>query len=144
MVDKSTVLQVLGCLMKHPQYLSETDQYSLTPDDFYYRFDKYIFIAIDSLYRGGAQRIQPIDVENYLSTNEKAKLIFKQNNGIEYLQDADYLSEVNNFGYYYNKLKKFNLLESFKAQGIDISDFYRENAVSQKDLDVNAKFEDLD
>ena len=76
MVDKSTVLQVLGCLMKHPQYLSETDKYSLTPDDFYYRFDKYIFIAIDSLYRGGAQRIQPNDVENYLSTNEKAKLIF--------------------------------------------------------------------
>ena len=144
MVDKSTILQIIGCLMKHPQYLSETDKYSLTPDDFYYRFDKYIFIAIDSLYRAGAQRIQPIDVENYLSTNEKAKLIFKQNNGIEYLQDADYLSEVNNFSYYYNKLKKFNLLETFKEKGIDTSEFYKENALSQKDLDINAQFETLE
>ena len=93
MVDKNSILQIFGCLMKHPQYLSETDKYKLSPDDFYYKFDKYVFIAIDNLYRGGAQRIQPLDVENYLQTNAAASVIFKKNNGIEYLQDADYLSE---------------------------------------------------
>ena len=107
MVDKSTVLQVLGALMKHPQYLSESDKYNLTPDDFFYRFHKFVFVAIDNLYRKGAVRIQPIDIENYLNTNESAKIIFKQNNGIEYLQDAEYLSEEQNFSYYYKKLKKF-------------------------------------
>lgn len=144
MVDKSTVLQVLGALMKHPQYLSESDKYNLTPDDFFYRFHKFVFVAIDNLYRKGAVRIQPIDIENYLNTNESAKIIFKQNNGIEYLQDAEYLSEEQNFSYYYKKLKKFNLLESFKGKGFDTREFYVEDAISEKDLKINEKFESLE
>ena len=144
MVDKSTILQIFGALMKHPQYLSETDKYNLTPDDFYYKLDKYIFVAVDSLYRNGATRIQPIDVENYLRTNESATIVFKQQKGIEYLQDADYLAAEENFPYYYKRLKKFNLLQSFKDKGIDISDFYIEDALSQKALEINEKFESLE
>ena len=143
MVDKTSILQIFGCLMKHPQYLSESDKYNLTPDDFYFKFDKYIFIAIDSLYRGGALRIQPIDVENYLQTNGAASTIFKNNNGIEYLQDADSLSEEQNFQFYYTRLKKFNLLNSLQKQGIDISDFYIEDLTNPDALDINKKFEDL-
>lgn len=144
MVDKSTILQIFGALMKHPQYLSESDKYNLTPDDFYYRFDKYIFAAIDSLYRNGAERIQPIDVENYLNTNETAKLIFKNQNGIEYLQDAEYLCEEQNFPYYYKKLKKFNLLESFKKQGINVDEFYVEDLTNPKAIEINERFEKLE
>lgn len=142
MVDKACILQIFGALMKHPQYLSESDKYNLTPDDFYYRFDKYIFVAIDSLYRSGAERIQPIDVENYLSTNESAKLIFKQQKGIEYLQDAEYLTEENNFQYYYLKLKKFNLLNTLEAKGFDIKEFYIEDLTNPKAQEINAKFEE--
>lgn len=144
MVDKSTILQIFGALMKHPQYLSESDKYNLTPQDFYYRLDKYIFAAIDSLYRNGAERIQPIDVENYLSTNDGAKVIFKQQKGIEYLQDAEYLSEEQNFPYYYKKLKKFNLLEDFRRKGFNTDEFYIEDAVNPKAYEVNAKFEELE
>ena len=144
MVDKSTILQIIGALMKHPQYLSETDKYNLTPDDFYYRLDKFIFVAIDSLYRNGAERIQPIDVENYLSTNENAKLLFAQLKGIEYLQDADYLSEEANFPYYYKKLKKFNLLETFKNKGFNVEEFYVEDPLTPKALEINEKFETLE
>ena len=143
MVDKNSILQVFGSLMKHPQYLSESDKYSLTPDDFQLRFDKYVFIAIDSLYRGGAQRIQPIDVENYLQSDGAAAVLFKQNNGIEYLQDADYLCEEKNFPFYYNRLKKVNLLNSLQKQGIDTSEFYIEDLTNPKALDVNREFEDL-
>ena len=143
-VDKPTVLQVLGSLLKHPQYLSESDKYNLTPNDFYYRLDKYIFIAIDSLYRDGAEHIQPIDIENYLSTNDSAKIIFSQQNGIEYLQDADYLADEQNFAYYYKKLKKFNLLNSFSDKGIDIKEWYVEDALTPKAQEINAKFESLD
>ena len=143
-VDKPTILQVLGSLLKHPQYLSESDKYNLTPNDFYYRLDKYIFIAIDSLYRNGAEHIQPIDVENYLSTNDSAKIIFNQQNGIEYLQDADYLADEQNFAYYYKKLKKFNLLNSFSDKGIDITEWYVEDAITPKAQEINAQFESLD
>ena len=144
MVDRSTVLQIIGTLMQHPQFLSESDKYNLTPNDFFYRFDKYIFVAIDSLYRNGATSIQPIDVENYLNTNESAKLIFKQQNGIEYLQDAIYLSDEQSFSYYYKKLKKFNLLTEFKDKGIDTSEWYIEDATNPKAYEINARFEDLE
>lgn len=143
-VDKNSILQIFGALMKHPQYLGETDRYNLTLDDFYCRFDKYVFAAIDNLYRGGAQRIQPIDIENYLQSNGAASTIFKQNNGIEYLQDADYLSEENNFPFYYNRLKKINLLNQLQKNGIDIKDFYIEDLTNPKALEVNQNFEELD
>ena len=144
MVDRNTVLQIFGSLMHHPQYLSESDKYNLTPNDFYLRFDKYIFTAIDSLYRNGAEHIQPIDVENFLSTNNSAKLIFAQQNGIEYLQDAEYLSDYQNFPYYYKKLKKFNLLESFKNKGFDVKEWYVEDAITPEALKVNERFESLE
>lgn len=76
--DHNVILQVLGSLIKNPQFLSEADKYNLAPNDFYYKIDKYIFIAIENLYRNGALKIQPIDIENALSTNETAKLLLKQ------------------------------------------------------------------
>ena len=144
MVDKHTIQQIFGALMQHPQYLSQTDKYNLTMQDFFYKFDRYIFTAIDSLYRNGAINIQPIDVENYLSTNDSAKIIFKNKNGIEYLQDAIFYCEEGNFPYYYKKLKKFNLLEDFKKKGIDVSEFYVDDPVNEKAYEVNAKFEELE
>ena len=130
--------------MKRPQFLSETDKYQLNLDDFYYKFDKYIFAAIENLYRGGANRIQPIDVENYLQSNGAASVIFKQNNGIEYLQDAEYLSETQNFEFYYKRLKKINLLTKLQNDGFDISEFYIEDLTNPKALEVNKNFEKLE
>ena len=144
MVDKANNLQIFGSLMKHPQFLSEVDKYKLDLDDFYYKLDKYIFAAIENLYRGGANKIQPIDVENYLQTNGAAAVIFKQNNGIEYLQDAIYLAEEQNFDFYYKRLKKFNLLTKLKDDGFDISSFYIEDLTSPKALEVNKEFETLE
>ena len=129
--------------MKKPNLLSESDKYQLTLDDFYYKFDKYVFIAIDSLYRGGALRIQPIDIENYLQSNGAASVIFKKNNGIEYLQDADYLSEEQNFNFYYQRLKKVNLLNELQKQGINTDEFYIEDVTRTGALEVNEKFEEL-
>ena len=144
MVDKNSILQLFGSLMKRPQFLSETDKYQLSLDDFYYKFDKYIFAAIENLYRGGANRIQPIDVENYLQSNGAASVIFKQNNGIEYLQDAEYLSETQNFEFYYKRLKKINLLTKLQNEGFDISEFYIEDLTNPKALEVNKNFEKLE
>ena len=52
MVDKTSVMQIIGSLMKHPQYLSESDRYQLTLDDFYYKFHRYIFAAIENSAKG--------------------------------------------------------------------------------------------
>ena len=143
MIDKRSIQQVLGNLMQHPQYLSEIDKYSLTLNDFPTRFEKYIFGAIDGLYRSGATRIQPIDVENYLNTNQAAAVTFKERNGIEYLQDAIELSEIENFKYYYDRLKKLNLLRDLKKDGFNTEEFYCEDLTNPKSQEINEKFEKL-
>ena len=127
MIDKSSIIQVFGSLMKHPQFLSESDKYKLSLNDFSTSLDRYIYSAIYNLYVNGASVINPIDVENYLSLNEKGKNIFSKQGGLDYLQDAIELSEPGNFPYYYNKLKKINLLNNLKSLGIDTSEFYEEN-----------------
>ena len=119
MTDKSAIQQVLGCLMKRPQLLSEVDKYSLVITDFSTRFEKYIFSAIFGLYQNGAKNIAPIDVANYLEVDAAASKTFEQGNGVEYLNDIMDFSSVENFEYYYTKLKKINLLRDLKKQGFD-------------------------
>ena len=106
MNTQGTIQQILGSLMKHPQFLSEVDKYSLTLEDFSTRFEKYIFAAIQGLYQNGAQKITVFDVENYLEANAAAKKTFELQNGIEYLQDVEEFSNIENFSMYYTKLKK--------------------------------------
>ena len=143
MIDKGCIQQILGSLMKHPQFLSEVDRYQFNLTDFPDRFEKYIFNAIEVLYRNGAIKIQPIDIENEMSHNEAAKATFKNNNGIEYLQDIQELAEIENFPYYYNKFKKLNLLSDLKKSGFDISNFYCEDLTNPKSQEINSKFEFL-
>lgn len=143
MIDKTCTLQVLGGLIKHPQFLSEVDKYRLTIDDFSTKLDKYIFIAIHGLYSKGVSSIQVIDIENYLESDAGVKKVFEQRNGLEYLQDIISLSNVDNFSYYYSKLKKINLLRDLKKQGIDISEFYIEDLMNPDSMEVNRRFEEL-
>ena len=143
MVDKEVIQQVLGSLMKCPRLLNEVDKYNLTLSDFSSKFEKYIFSAIHGLYFNGAESIQIIDIENYLSTNQIAKNTFESNNGIEYLQDIEEFSKVENFQYYYDKLKKINLLNDLKKDGFDISDYYSDDLTSDKAIEINERFEEL-
>ena len=142
-VDKNCNRQVLGSLMLNPFFLSESDKYNLTPQDFSNKFDKKIFKAIYTLYANGAKIIRPIDIEGIFSQDPGNKVLFEQSNGIEYLQDLQELAEVNNFHFYYNLLKKINLLNDLKKNGFDISSFYIEDLTSIKAQEVNSKFEEL-
>ena len=129
--------------MKHPQFLSEIDKYSFTLYDFSNRFERYIFSAISGLYRHGATVMTPLDIENYLEADEVAQKTFEIQNGIEYLQDIEEFANVENFSYYYTKLKKLNLLRDLKKQGIDVSEYYIEDLTSPKAAEINSQFESL-
>ena len=142
-IDKNCIQQVLGSLIKHPQFLSEVDKYSFVLTDFPSKFENYIFSAINGLYRNGAPKIQIVDIENFLNSDEIAKKTFEQQNGIEYLLDIIELAEVENFQYYYNKLKKLNLLKDLQRNGFDISEFYEEDLTNPKYQEINRRFESL-
>lgn len=143
MTNKAVIQQVLGSLMSHPQFLSEVDKYNLTFTDFSTRFEKLIFGAIDGLYKNGAPKITAFDIENYFESNDAAKKTFETQNGLEYLQDIEEFSNVENFPYYYNKLKKLNLLRDLKKQGFDVDEFYVEDLTNPKAVEINEHFEEL-
>ena len=143
MTDKSSIQQIIGDLMQRPQLLSEVDKYSLTITDFSTRFERYIFSAICGLYNQGVTKIEPIDIANFLEADTVAKKTFENGSGIEYLQDVIDFSNVENFGYYYNRLKKINLLRDLKKQGFDVSAFYEEDLTNPLADEINARFEKL-
>lgn len=140
--DRKTVMQVFGGLMSKPELLSDTDKYQLEPSDFDLRLDKYIFSAIYNLYIQGAEKIHVQDIDNFLSTNEVAKKILNDDNGLQFLLDCETNAELGNFNVYYNKLKKFNLLRDLKKSGYDVSSFYCDDPLNI-DFEVNENFEKL-
>lgn len=143
MNNRTVICQLFGCLMASPGLLGQVDKYNLSLTDFTSRFDKYIYTAIRGLQESGAKSIEPIDIANYLETNAVAAKEFKDQNGMEFLQDAIDFSSVDTFDYYYTKLKKLNLLRDLKRNGFDTSDIYDENLIESKSNEINSKFEQL-
>jgi replicative DNA helicase len=139
--DRKIIVQILGCLMKRPQILSDIDKYQLEVSDFTNQLDKFVFSAIYNLYQGGAESIHTIDIDMYLQSNSLAKDIMQKENGIGFLQDCEAYCEIENFNYYYSKLKKINLLRDLQKAGRDISEFYSENPLDANYNKINEKFE---
>lgn len=144
MVDRDTILQVLCGLMTRPQYLSETDKYNLSIEDFPTTFDKYIFSAIYNLYKNGAEQVSVVDIDTYFNTHATAKATFEKENGIEYLQDGLDYNQADNFPFYYKRLKKFNCLRDIKKLGIDVNQFYTEDLTNPKAKEINDRFEEME
>lgn len=141
--DRNTIIQILGSLMCQPELLSDTDKYQLEPTDFSQQLDKMVFSAIYNLYSGGAEKIHTIDVDTYLQSNDLARELLDKNNGLSFLQDCETYADPNNFSYYYNRLKKFNLLRDLQKSGQDISKIYCENLTDPHYEEINEKFEKI-
>ena len=144
LVDKNAVLQVIGSLLKHPQYLSETEKYSLTTDDFTSSFEKVIFAAIYNLYLNGAEKITRVDIDNYLKDYPSSYETFTREKGLDYLNDAEILAQEDNFPYYYKRIKKFSCLRQLRKMGYDVSKIYNDNPLNIEAQKANEKFDSLE
>ena len=142
-VDRRTVIQILGSLMLKPSLLNDVDKYQLTPQDFQQPLDRYTFSAIYNLYAGGAEKIHAVDIETYLQHNDVAKDLIEKENGVTFFQDCETYSDPNNFNYYYTRLKKFSLLKDLQKNGKDVSKFYCEDPLNPDYQKINDKFEEM-
>ena len=142
-VDRHTIVQILGGLMNKPDLLNETDKYLLEPSDFSRQLDRFIFSAIYNLYINGAEKIHAVDVDNYLKDNALAKQLMEKENGKVFLQDCEIESEVENFYYYYNKLKKINLVRELQLSKDKVDQIYCEDVLNDHYIEINNKFEQM-
>lgn len=142
-VDRITIQQVIGCLMREPSLVAQKDKYNLSVDDFTGVFERSIFSAIELLYDNGVRVIDPINIYDAIQANGAAQVAYTNSNGTEYLNDAKEFAQIENFGFYYQKLKKFNLLRDLQKQNFDTSIFYNEFELNSEAAKINQKFEEL-
>lgn len=142
-IDRDTIIQVFGGLMAKPELLSQTDIYNLTVNDFPTKLDKLIFAAISNIATEGSDKIRAIDISNYLQSNKVAKHLLEDENGIGFLQDCETYGANQSFNYYYNRLKKLNLIRELQKDGYDVSDIYTEDILNPKYEKIKNNFEKL-
>lgn len=144
LVDYRAYLNVFGCLLKRPS-LIESQDYPLSRIDFNTDdFHEYLFVAIHNLYVNGAENISEFDIDTIFSSHPQQYKVFNDNNGIKYLVDARNTSQIENYEYYYHRIKKFSLLRYYEDNGLDTSFLYNPSVTDQKILDQeNSKFEGL-
>ena len=127
--DKNAMMQVIGILMKNPIILAD-NKYIITKNDFDLPLAKNIFLAIEDLFHSyNTEILTTVDIDNYFQQMEGMYESFKAQNGLQYLNDCTALSNVNNFDFYYNRLKKLSALRALKKDGFDISKIYNEDEI---------------
>ena len=142
--DTSAIMYVIGCLIKKPSLLAEVDRIKLSKGDFDDKFTKSIFLAIENLYKNGNSIITPSDIEAYLNQNIMAGKIFKENNGLTYLNDALDIINIENFNYYYTRVKKFSALRDLRSKGYSIKKIYDEEiATLDRQRQMLEKFDSM-
>ncbi|WP_310876977.1 replicative DNA helicase [Priestia megaterium] len=132
LTDKRSIFQVLGCLIKNPRLLKET-QYNLNKDDFPEQFHKLIFAAITNLCADEVEDLDYIMIDSFLSNYDVQYKIFNDNNGIDYIIEATEAASLRNFNFNYNRVKKFTLLRTLESSGFDIRDIYDKDLVDPKE-----------
>lgn len=140
---KREIFQVIGCLMQDRNILKDK-KYKLFRNDFPDVFHKSIFATINNLVVQDIKEIDEIAIDNYLSNYEEYYDIFKKNRGMQYIQAAKQKTNLSNFDYNYNQLKKFTLLRSYQDNGIYTGDIYDPNITGIKQQErMQSKFDDM-
>ena len=135
-VNKQAIREVLGSLLQEPSLIRE---YKIVQNDFPETFHKLIFAAINNLHKNGAETIDAVAIDEYLSHYETQYQIFTKNEGIDFLEKVYEMALQTNFKYYYDQLKKFSLLRSYVENGIDVSEFFDPDEIDPVTIESQRK-----
>ena len=131
--EARTATQVIGCLLVNPELLAEPN-YNIEDFDFFNDFHRLIYATIFNLFSQGVTNINYITIDNFISQYEKQYKMFNENNGMDWIEDVKSMAEINNFDYYYYRLKKFSLLRYYEdICGKDTTDIYNTTLVSPEE-----------
>ena len=124
LTDKRAYANTLGCLMKDPSLVEDIDR-PLSREDFNTEtFYDLLFVAIYNLSMQGCKTIDEFAIDSYLSGFKEQYRIFQENRGLEYLNNIKELCSIENYDYYYHRLRKYSLLRYYEKQGLDTKFIY--------------------
>ena len=113
------IINVLAALIKNPLLFADNN-YHFSIDDFPEQFHRILYGAVDHLAHQGLQKIDYIDINEFLKQYPAQYEVFNQNNGVAYIQNCLANFNEKKFDYYYKTLKKYSLLRLFQSQGFDV------------------------
>lgn len=122
--DTTSVVQVIGCILKQPSLLDNEGRYFFNEEDFTNDFHRIVFGAINNLYNMGATNLNTKSIEDYLSSRPTSLGIYKNAQGAKWIEEISLIADVSNFDYYYNRMKKMTLLRMYDNIGMDVSWIY--------------------
>lgn len=135
--DKMAYRQIVGGLMQNPSlFLIYPD---MNPMDFDQKVARICFITIKNLFEQGAIQLSPVEVDQEIEKHENSFIIYKNEDGLNFLKTAYQFAEVNNFELYYKRLKKYALLRRLQKDKYDISEYY----LDDKEIDNPLKETEL-
>lgn len=144
LVDKRAYLNVIGCLMQDSSLIDDMDR-PLSRSDFKTEdFYELLFVAIYNLYIQGCVTIDEFAIDSYLSNYKKQYKIFQDNHGLDYLVNAREIASLENYDYFYHRMRKFSLLRYYESKGVDTKKLiYDWSITDERQADIEKqKFED--
>ena len=136
LVDKRSYLFVIGCLLLDPNLLDDIDRPLDRTDFNTEKFYELGWVAIHNLHMQGCVAIDEFSIDSYLSSYKEQYEIFDSNHGLEYLTSAREMCNLENYDYFYHRLRKFSLLRYYEEQGFDTRKIYDSTIVEGKALEA--------
>lgn len=124
LVDKRAYLNTIGCLLQDSSLIDDIDRPLDRTDFNTENFYELLFVAIYNLHMQGCTTIDEFNIDSYLSNYKEQYSIFQENQGIEYLSNAREMATLENYEYYYHRLRKYSLLRYYEKQGLDTRFIY--------------------
>lgn len=141
LADTRAILNTLGCFMQDPGLVEDVD-HPLSVDDFEVEdFYKILYVGIYNVVMQGMTKVDEFAIDSYLSSYDEQYKIFQANNGLEYLASAKAMASLENFDYFYHRLRKFSLLRYYEKKGLDTRFIYNPSVSSEKANTEEEKFE---
>lgn len=138
LVDKRAYLNTIGCLLQDPTLIDDIDR-PLDRTDFNTEtFYELLYIAIYNLHMQGCTTTDEFSVDSYLSNYKDQYTIFQENNGLEYLANAKELATLENYDYFYHRVRKYSLLRYYEKQGLSTRFIY-DGSVDTAKLEMEQK-----
>ena len=143
--NKSSILNLLGCLYHKPaDYMNDSDR-PICEDDFVDMFHKKLYVCLKELFSSGINKFTPDVVEAYITQFPKAYELYKANKGSDYLEALSSVGKIHeeNFDYHYKIITKYTLLRNIQKNGISISELYDPDNAKVMDKFHNLQPEDM-
>lgn len=125
LTDKAACRNILGCLMKNTLLFLEYP--GLTERDFDSRISVILFATIKRMYENGKTSITPYELDQEIQNWEACAEQYKNAKGIEQVMDCYDYSNLSDYEYCYNRVRKLTLLRRLKREHYDISAFYKDD-----------------